>query len=37
MDYKVGMGGKCKLKMVKGKWKLTLFYYVRKNVNGYLF
>ena len=30
MDYKVGMGGKCKLKMVKGKWKLTLFYHVKR-------
>ena len=30
MDYKVGMGGKCKLKMIKGKWKLTLFYHLKR-------
>lgn len=37
VDYKVGMGEKCKLKMVKGKWNLIFFHYVRKNVSEYLF
>lgn len=36
MDYKVGDGGKCKLKMVKGKWKLTLFYHVKEKEKVYL-
>lgn len=36
MDYKVGLGKKCKLKMAKGEWNLIFFHYVRKNVDEFL-